>query len=365
MKLRFTSAFALRLLAAQLLIAALSLITAAGVALIITGPRFERHMRQAHVDPAERTHLLNAFAESLGISLAVSIVAWIIVVSAVTWYFARSVRRALNTFAGAAGKVSAGDYSTRVPALNAGSEFESMRQAFNSMATTIEQTEATRVKMLSDLAHELRTPLATLMAYRDGLDDEVAEWNEQSSAVLSQQIARLNRLASEIGEVSRAEEGRIELLAEPISVASFLRREQQANANRFAEQNVRLDIIEPPSSVQIVADPAKLGQVIANLLNNALRHTPAGGTVLLSGARVGDQLVIKVIDDGEGIDAADLPHIFERFYRADKARAHSTQGTGIGLTISRAIALAHGGTLTAHSAGAGRGATFTLRLPLG
>ena len=215
--------------------------------------------------------------------------------------------------------------------------------------------------MLADLAHELRTPLTVLTAYHDGLADGIVTLDEETSTVLGEQTARLARLAEDIEEVSTADERGFELHVAPVPVRDLLGTAATALRDQYDAKGVALTVETEDTSVDV--DARRMGQVLTNLLTNALRHTPTGGEVRLVGERRGAGTVIQVTDDGEGIAREHLPHLFERFYRGDAGRSRADGGSGIGLTISRAIVAAHGGTLVATSAGRGEGATFTVTLP--
>jgi signal transduction histidine kinase len=217
--------------------------------------------------------------------------------------------------------------------------------------------------LLSDLGHEMRTPVATLGAYLDGLEDGVVSWGSEPAEVMRQQTERLRRLAEDIQDVSRAEEGRLGLHLEPHSAAEVLRATAQSSGAAFADEGIDLRVEATDPALIAAVDPERFAQVLANLLNNARRHTPAGGVVTLAATRVADGVAFTVRDTGDGMTTDQLPHIFERFYRGDHARDRERQGSGIGLTISRAIVAAHGGTLTASSPGPGLGSTFTAVVP--
>ena len=182
--------------------------------------------------------------------------------------------------------------------------------------------------------------------------------------ILAGQTVRLSRLADDISEVSRAEEGQLPVELRPTSVRDLLDSTLQEWEERFEAAGVALrrDFVMRRSPI-IHADPDRLAQVLGNLLSNALRHTSPGGTVTLSATMEGGTVVISVADNGEGFTAEDRSRLFERFFRADSARTREDSGSGIGLTISRALVDAHGGTMSAASEGPGQGATFTIRLP--
>jgi len=233
------------------------------------------------------------------------------------------------------------------------------------MANRLAATDATRTSMLADLAHELRTPLATLEAYIDGMEDQVVPADAPSFAVMRDQVARLRRLAGDLKEAAAAEEHALGLVLTALDPATIARDAVAAARPGYLHKGVDLELEEPPSTPLVAADAERIQQVLANLLDNALRHTPAGGQVTVSILEGRDKTVgLIVTDNGDGIAADQLDAIFQRFYRADPARAaHDGGGSGLGLTIARAIAEDHGGSITAASAGSGKGSTFTLNLP--
>jgi signal transduction histidine kinase len=181
--------------------------------------------------------------------------------------------------------------------------------------------------------------------------------------VLASQTARLRRLADDIGLVSRVEERQLPLHLVPVALNQLVATAVQAARPGYEKKGVELTTRLAPGLPDLAADPERLTQVLAGLLDNARRHTPPGGQVAVSTEAAGPDVVITVTDSGAGIAAEHLPHIFERFYRADTARDRAHGGSGIGLTIGRALVTAHGGTLTAASDGPGTGARFTITLP--
>jgi signal transduction histidine kinase len=207
----------------------------------------------------------------------------------------------------------------------------------------------------------MRTPIATLNAHLEGIADGVLTWDDNTQAVVEQQAQRLTRLARDLDEVSRAEEGRIELQTsvQPLTdlVEPAIRQARHAYDTKGVTLTVRVD------DVPVRADPQRVAQILGNLLTNALRHTPQGRRVDVTSTSTPDAVTISVADTGQGMTAEQLAHIFERFYRGDAAREADKGGSGIGLTIAKALAEAHGGSLTATSDGEGTGATLRLTLP--
>lgn len=352
-----------RLLLAQGLVLLAAVTTAAAIAAIIGPPLFHQHMLEADRSPnrSELDHVERAYRAVNLLSLGISLPAAILLALAVSWYLTRRFQAPLTTLRGAAADVAQGHYGTLVQVGAAGPELEALADAFNTMSTRLASTEETRRRLLSDLAHELRTPTATLHAYLEGLDDGVREWDQPTRRVLADQVARLTRLADDLDGVSRAEEGRLAFAPERVDVADLIAAAVGAVGTAYDDKRVHLKGAELHAAAFV--DRTRLLQVLTNLLDNALRHTPPGGSVTIDAQHVHDQVVIAITDTGEGIPPSQLPHIFERFYRGDTARDRDGRGSGIGLTISRAIVEAHGGHLTARSDGPGFGATFTVEVP--
>ncbi|WP_345077740.1 sensor histidine kinase [Brachybacterium paraconglomeratum] len=333
---------------------------------VIIGPAvFHHHLLQTDLPmgSAELIHIELAYRDALALALGVGLVVSLLTAGLVTWNLARRLRRTLHGLTSGVDELSRGHYSTRVPSVGAGAELDSLAATLNDMAARLDAVEETRRRLLSDLAHELRTPIATLSAHHEAMADGVID-PDAAMPILAGQTMRLSRLADDISEVSRAEEGQLAVTLRPLAVDELLVSTLQEWEERFEAAGVALQggraQGDPPT---VHVDPDRLAQVLGNLLSNALRHTSPGGTVIVSAAAHGSTVEITVADDGDGFTAEDRSRLFERFFRADSSRTRANSGSGIGLTISRALVDAHGGTLSAASEGSGRGATFTLRLP--
>ncbi|MGC5583172.1 sensor histidine kinase [Ornithinimicrobium sp. W1665] len=359
-------ALATRLLAGQAVVLVAGALTVGLVAALVGPPIFHEHLLQAGHPPdsPELDHIELAYRDASLVSLSLGLAISLLAAGAVSWFLARLLRRPLAQLSDAARELARGHYATRVPDVGSGTELDTLAESFNLMASRLEGVEDTRRQLLSDLAHELRTPIATLSAYHEGLGDGVITLTPETATVLAQQTERLARLAADIDEVSRAEEGRLALTRSPVNVLDLLRAAADTVHDPYLSQGVDLRI-DPGQATELVADvdPTRVGQVLTNVLSNALRHTGPHGTVTMTAHREGPEVVLQVRDDGEGIAASQLPHIFERFYRGDGARGRDRSGSGIGLTISKAIVDAHGGTISATSDGPGTGTTFQIALP--
>jgi signal transduction histidine kinase len=342
------------------------LVGALAVAWLVTtlaGPRlFRNRLKGSPSLPAGTLRRAeDAFRAASAIEVLIVTVIALALIVIVSTVSSRSILASLSRFVSAAERVAAGDYGVRVPERLAGRELDTVAAAFNEMAEKVENVEATRRRMLADLAHEMATPLANLDGYLEGVEDGVVELNNELIGVLRGQVARLTRLTDDIHAVSAADEGRLGLNLQPVHIAEVVRDAADAIRPAFADKHVQL-LVNADSTVPVNADQERLVQVLTNLLNNALRHTPPGGEVGVRVEHRRDAVHVVVHDTGEGIAADHLPHVFERFYRAHPASG-DTGGSGIGLTISRAIVTGHHGRITVHSAGAGHGTKVRITLP--
>ena len=355
-----------KLLAGQLLVILAGSATLVVVALVVGPSIFHHHVREALgvVPDSVMRHLDSAFGDALLISLAVAIGASAATAAAISWFLAARIVRPITDLAAASRRVARGSYAERV-AVPTNDEIGALAAAFNEMAEALESTERRRRELLTDVAHELRTPVATLNGYVEGLRDGVVKPDGPTWEILHAETARLGRLVEDLRQVSRAEEHQLDLRRERREPRQLLNDAAAGFATAYAEKGVRLSIDgEGPAPPAVDVDPDRIGEVLGNLLSNALRHTPPGGTVALSAAPgMDDTVELVVADTGEGIAEEALGRVFERFYRTDSARSRDRGGSGIGLTIARAIAEAHGGALRAESDGIGRGSRFTLTLP--
>jgi signal transduction histidine kinase len=356
-----------RLAASLALVVIAGAVTLLVVALIVAPQVFHAHLHAAlggAFEPAVQTHVDEAFANAILIALGVAVPVALLTAFAVAWVVAQRLGRSVAAVAAAADRIAGGDLRARVAAPGIGPEFARLAAAFNAMADRLAETESTRRRLIGDLAHELRTPLASLEATMDAVVDGVLPADAATMATLQEQTDRLSHLVADMATVSRAEERQLALNPEPLSPTDLVADVVAAEHARFAAARVRLDLDVLGQVPTVRVDAQRLGEALGNLLDNALRHTPPGGQVrVLVRADDTGGAVIEVSDTGEGFDPADVDRIFERFYRGEVSRARTGAGSGVGLTIARAIVEAHGGTLTARSDGPGTGATFRLHLP--
>jgi len=354
-----------RLFVGQLLVILAGAATLGVVAFLVAPPIFHDHVRRAvgPVSDVVAGHLDAALSETLVLALAIGIGAAAATAGAVSWLLATRIARPIEELSDTADALAAGQLGARATPPVADDELTDLTGTFNAMADALEHTEQTRRRLLADLAHELRTPLATIEAYHEGLADGVIDPDPATIDVLADATTRLRRLVEDVSLVSQAEEGHLPLDRHPVDLRDLVTSAIDATRPEADAVSITLQQPDMPRTPVIVdADPDRLAQVLANLLTNAVQHTPADGTITVKIASDDHRARIEITDTGEGISPEHLPHVFERFYRADPARRH-TRGSGIGLTISRAIIQEHDGTLTAASPGEGHGATFAIQLP--
>jgi signal transduction histidine kinase len=358
------------------------------VALLIAPPLFHSHLHRAGVPavaPDVQGHVDEAFGQALLIAMAVGVLAATMAASAISWLMSRRLAAPVADVARAAQRLADGHYNTVVPDPRLGPEFDTLARSINQLSGRLADTDTVRRRLTADLAHQLRTPLASVQATVEAIADGVLTPDGQTLATLSDQTARLRRLVADLEKISRAEERHLLLHPTRQSVAPLAERCAAAISDRYRAAAVDLTVEADRATPPVRIDQDRIAEAITNLLDNALRHTPPGGRVTLtvSPGRTGqdvpghpDHALIAVSDSGDGFDPADAERLFERFYQArsrsrtgepstptDRPAPGSEGGSGIGLTIARAIVEAHGGQMHASSEGPGAGATFTITLP--
>ncbi len=358
-----------RLLIAHCLVVGAALTTLLLVALLLAPTIHDRLMTEMgvplHDDLGEMTAMASATEHAFraamiqGLLIAAPVAAAVALLAGLIT--SRQIVAPIAGLLGASQRIAAGHYDERVPE-RGDAELLTLAAQFNTMAQELEQTERRRRELIADVAHELRTPLATIQGYAEGLLDGVVAADAATWALLRDEAARLARLTDALRDLSLAESHQLALHIQPTPAHELLDRAMAVIAPQYAERGVALsaDAASAPGAVRVDAD--KMAQVLINLLGNALRATPGGGAVRVVATQRDGRTTIIVRDNGGGIAPEDLPHLFERFYRADPSRSRRTGGSGVGLTIARAIVEAHGGTLTLSSDGIGLGATATIVL---
>jgi signal transduction histidine kinase len=272
---------------------------------------------------------------------------------------ARGMTSPLREMAAAAKAMARGDHDRRVRATSR-DEVGQLATAFNQMAAELAETDRQRRDLVANASHELRTPIAALQAQIENLVDGVGPAEPEVLASLQGQVERLSGLVSQLLDLSKLESGTVPLQRRPVAVEPLL--SQAVDEARLRNPAREVDLRVDPSDLCVDADPVRLHQVVTNLLENAERYSPAGETIEVQARPTPDTVTVEVLDHGPGISAEDADRVFERFYRADHARASAQGGAGLGLSIARWIVDLHGGEIRAE-ARAPTGCRMVLSLP--
>lgn len=281
----------------------------------------------------------------------------------VSLFVSRRIVEPIQTLSNVSRRLAQGFYRERTN-IQADDEISQLAHSVNQLAEALDQTERRRLALLADVTHELRTPLATIGGYMEGLLDGVVSANPATFNLILRETRRLQRLIEDLELLSRVEAGQLPVIARAIDLRPVLEAQLAQFEPLFSSNQVTLQLDAPAQLPQVWADPDRVAQVLINILANAYRYTPAGGTVTVQVTTDDHEVRVAVIDTGIGIAAEHLPHVFERFYRVDKSRARNSGGSGIGLAIARHLIYAQGGEIWAESDGIGKGARFIFTLPL-
>ena len=319
-----------------------------------------------HTSPmmeAMATDLDAAYREATQQSMVWGMGVAALVAGAVSLFVSQRIVAPIRKMQRAGQRIAAGQYQERLNP-HAPGEIGELAETFNGMAEALEQTETRRIDLLANVAHEFKTPLSSLHGYVTGLQDGLFKADEETLAACARQVARLERLAGDLSLLSQVETGQELLRLCPLSAAELLEQAAAVFRPAYRQKGVLLGTTSVPVALMVQADPQRTGQVLTNLLDNALKHTACGGKIQLSatGTKAGE-VMFEVKDTGEGIAKEDLPHLFTRFYRVDKSRHYDPeQGSGIGLTIAKHYVEKQGGRIGAESS-LGQGSQFWFTLP--
>lgn len=273
---------------------------------------------------------------------------------------ARGMTSPLREMAAAATAMARGAHGIRVTATSR-DEVGELARAFNAMSADLEDAERQRRDLVANVSHELRTPIGALQALLENLADGVEPPDPATLRVALAQTERLGRLVAQLLDLSRLEAGAVPLRPRPFELRPLLEQVTR-ECTLGDERHVRLKVCVQPGGLRVTADPERVHQVVANLLDNAVRHSPEEGRVWLSAHNGGGTVVLEVADEGPGIPEHEADRVFERFQRLDSSRASDTGGTGLGLSIARWIVDAHGGAIRAEAREAG-GCRMVVELP--
>jgi histidine kinase len=369
-----------KLMASYLIVIFVGLATLALAAEWVAPTAFDRHMMgmqdmmmgQGQMRPGMGMQLLaddlfGNFQAALTEALIWASLTGLVAAVLVSLFVSRRVVTPIRQMMQASRHIAAGHYRERV-AVTGEDELGQLARSFNQMAGTLEQTETMRRELIANVAHELRTPLSSIKGYMEGLIDGVLPAEAETYQQVYREADRLQRLVSDLQELSRVEAGAFELDRRPLALGEIIRQAAGRLRPQFKEKGVALKVELPPLLPPALADEDRLYQILLNLVGNALQYTPCGGTVTIAAEAPQDDraspLVVTIRDTGIGIDPEHLPYLFTRFYRVDKSRSRAGGGSGIGLTITRHLVEAHGGRIWVESDGDNQGSTFRFSLPV-
>ncbi|MGW8250384.1 MAG: sensor histidine kinase [Anaerolineales bacterium] len=274
---------------------------------------------------------------------------------------AYTLTRSLRELTAATKELARGRLGTQV-AVRSQDELGELAASFNEMSAELERSNQLRRKMTADIAHDLRTPLSVIMGYSEALNDGKLSATPEMFDVLHSETLHLSRLVDDLKTLSLADAGELPLAFQRVNPELLLKRAASAYRVQADAKNIAIQVDITPGLPDVEVDVERMVQVLGNLMSNALRYTPPGGKITLAGGRAGKQVWLSVADNGEGIPPEDLPYVFERSYRGDKARQHPEGESGLGLSIAKSLVEAQRGSIGVTSK-EGEGTTFTIHLP--
>jgi len=341
------------------------------VAVEITIPSaFQRHMMgMPGMMGGKKPDMFSGFRSGVNEALTISAGAALLAALGVSVWMSRKVVAPVQAITQASLRIADGHFNQRVSGANDdpqyADELDQLAQAFNQMAERLEHTEQMRSQLLGDVSHELRTPLTAIKGSMEALVDGVLLAERATFEQIEQEADRLQRLVNDLQELSRVEAGAYELDRQEVSIEALVQAAAQRLDQQFLQKNISLITHLSPDLPIILGDQDRLLQVLTNLLNNACQYTAPGSEVHVEVNQQRDEVILSVQDNGVGIPAEHLAHLFTRFYRVDKSRSRQAGGgSGIGLTIAKHLIEAHGGRIWVESAGPGKGSTFAFALPI-
>ena len=315
----------------------------------------------------ESNQQIVAFRKSLNRSLLFSAFGAFLLALGIGIVFTQTLTRPIRNMIQATKALARGEHQ-QLP-VRSQDELGELSATFNQMSSDLEHSAQLRKQMTADIAHELRTPLTSLAWYLEAFQSGAIDANEEEFGIMHGQITHLQHLVDDLRTLSLADAGELKLVKEPTQAKSLLTELYQSYNGRAEDAGIELEVQATDNLADLNIDRARITQVLSNLVSNAFRYTGSGGKITLDAQQNADSVDITIKDTGSGISPEKLPHIFERFYRADEARAANTSDTdntkesGLGLAIAKAIVEAHGGTIAAQSS-LGKGTSLNISLPI-
>lgn len=335
---------------------------------------FDRHMAEmievmGPLTSELENDLYNNFNKAVNESLIFSAAAAFISAVIVSLFVSKQVVAPIRRIMVASQHIADGHYSERIQIpgsldIEEMDELAQLSLSFNQMTLELEKAETLRKQLIGDIAHELRTPLATIKGSMEGLMDGVLPAGQDTYHQVYQEAKRLQRLVDDLQDLNRVESGAIQLNLEKYPVKELVEITQRRLLRQFDDKGVLLELDIPDDLPKVSVDVDRIGQVFINLIGNSLQYTPSGGVVTVMAKEKKDQILVTISDSGIGISPENLSNIFTRFYRVDKSRSRAGGGSGIGLTIAKHLVESHGGKIWAESPGLGKGSTIRVLLPI-
>lgn len=298
------------------------------------------------------------FQQRVNVALGLAALAGVLAAVAIGSFLAGRLLQPIRRLTQASQALARGDLNQQVPVTSL-DELGQLTATFNQMSADLAQADEQRKRLTADITHDLSTPLHIVSGYVEMLEAGQVALTPQRVDIIKTELNHLRRLVGDLTTLSQAEAGRLEMQLLPARPADLLRRVWHTYQPLAAQHGVTMQLAAADDLPRIVVDEGRLEQVLKNLVDNALRYTPSGGTIELS-AVAGAQVHLRVRDTGAGIEAEDLPLVFDRFYRADKARNANAGKMGLGLAICKALVAAQGGQIRAESGGPGQGTTMII-----
>ena len=334
--------------------------TADGTPIEWNGARIGTVLRTAlsqRPGPSEERYMERADGALLGASLIAVAVAALF-----AFFAARIYTNPLRQLTEAAHAMKKGELHQEVP-VTSDDELGELTSAFNQMSADLARSQAARRRMTADITHDLRTPLTVITGYLEAMCEGTLEPTTERLETLRREADQLHRLIADLRTLSLADAGELDLTREPIALRAFLDQATESFLQRAANEGINIEVQASEDLPTVELDPERMARVLKNLIANAFHHTSRADSIILSARRRATTVELTVKDSGAGIPAEALPHVFDRFYRADPSRARDDGSSGLGLAIAKSIVDAHGGTIAVES-DLGRGTTFTLRFDL-
>jgi histidine kinase len=307
--------------------------------------------------------LEDSFRSAVNDALIIAGIVALVAALGVSWFVSDRIVRPLRSLVTLSQRIADGHYEQRLH-LDTGDELSELVASFNRMTESLANTESLRVRLLGDVTHELKTPLASIKGYMEGLQDGVLPATPETFQSIHREAERLERLVQDLQELSRTEAGQVAFDIQVCTPHAIMQSVIDRMRPQFDDKGIAVSLHMPDDFPLVRTDPDRLAQILTNLLGNALQYTSSGGEVHVMATHNQHDASFSVADTGVGLAVEDLELIFKRFYRVDKSRSRASGGSGIGLTVAKHLVEAQGGEIQASSEGIGKGSRFTFTLPL-